>query len=108
MRGGMILPVVCEGDRESFSDCSEDHPGGTYTLTGGSMNPILMVRGKWVIVRGQLWYAHCPASAGTATKAHPTLKVRGVSVCLKGDRSTSGCHGSGGIEAKQTLFTAPS
>lgn len=49
----MIRLVVCEGDRESFSDCSEDHPGGMYTLTGGSMNPILMVRGKRVIVWGQ-------------------------------------------------------
>ena len=100
------LPVVCEGDSESFSDCSEDHPGGTYTLTGGNLNPILTVRGKLAIVRGQLWYAHCPASAGAATSAHPVLKVRGVAVCLKGDRSTSGCHGSGGINTQQNHLNA--
>lgn len=103
-----MIPVVCAGDTETFAACSDEHPGGTYTLPPGDLNPILKVRGYPAIARGQTWQAHCTATAGTASSPHPILKVRGRPVCLRGDKSTSGCHTSSGISTRQTLLSAKS
>ena len=101
-----MLPVVCEGDMETFLPCSREHPGGTYAIlpSGTVINAFVRVAGKRLICRGQSFQGHCAAAAGTAMgQQSEWFRVAGVPVCVSGDRSVSACHASLGIVAAEGL-----
>lgn len=101
-----MLPVVCEGDIETFLPCSDEHDGGTYAIrpSGTVLNAFVRVACKRMICRGQSFPGHCMASAGTAMgQQSGWFRVAGVPVCVSGDRSGSACHASLGIVAAEGL-----
>ena len=72
-----MLPVVCEGDIETFLPCSDEHDGGTYAIrpSGTVLNAFVRVAGKRMICRGQSFPGHCMASAGGSSQDGSGLRV---------------------------------
>jgi len=101
--------VIVAGDTETWTNCPDPHNGGgTGTITN-TLNNVLRIHGKYVILKGQPYKGPdgCDGTAGTNGTCSTALKVGGVPVVLEGDAGADGCHGLlGAISDQQDFVTS--
>ena len=87
--------IVVAGDKEYAASISEEHGGGWGYITVTNQD-FVYVAGKRVVPKGQMFTAHCSASAGALSTGSGVVSVAGTPVCLNGDVSSSN-HSMSGI-----------
>ncbi len=87
--------VVVAGDKEYAAPINEEHGGG-WGYIAVTDQDFVYVSGKLVVPKGQMFTAHCSASAGALSAGSRVLSVAGTAVCLNGDVSSSN-HSMSGI-----------
>jgi hypothetical protein len=101
--------LIVEGDTEVWTDCPPPHHGGGTGVLINSLDTLVEIEGKAVIVRGQPYTGPdgCAGSAGATVTTESLIEIDGLSVVLEDDAGTDGCHGLlGAISGQQDFVTS--
>jgi uncharacterized Zn-binding protein involved in type VI secretion len=98
--------IAVEGDTDTCGDAhSPPEGGGSYPISPVTLQTFFKINGKPVVLRGQPFQGHEPATAGTGSPCSSLFKVDGIPVCRAGDISQGPPHVFSGIAVTgQTFF----